>query len=203
MAIVTKKSKEYYKLDYEQSYIMGKKVYPRCVVYKDKENRDKEKEREAKINAFLAYAANAINKICDTVDKMVAESEKYSKIPLEELDQHLEEFLTEHPEQRDQYNRMLAYDRITKIIERRKADFEVYMNEAPWEFEKDEDYPIIEPYLDEMKEKGFDEAWIKDPVVKERDFSVMTQEYQVDAYDHAMFYNNLKTVMDADDIEDC
>ena len=202
MAIVTKKSKEYYKLDYEQSYIMGKKVYPRCVVYKDKENRDKEKERESKISEFLAFCAATINKICSQADKTVAESEKWSQIPPEELDQHLDEFLEDYPELKDSYNRMLAYDRITRIIDRRAADFEAYMDQS-WIFEQDEDYSIIEPYLDEMKEKGFDEAWIKDPVVKERDFSVMTQEYQVDAYDHAMFYNNLKTVMDADDIEDC
>ncbi len=180
MAILENETQNYYKIHFDECMIKGYGIYVVCSAYKTTADREKEKTRESLIVAFL-------NKIQDRIHEL------YQSILLElsSLGKQPNEIMDEQGQILEEYPNLLAMQREMNMLEPypHKLASLFYVNNT------DEENDLQGIDFETLKQYGFMEEWLSDPINIQIKFEVYCGEYNGEAINHEFYYNKLKTTM--------
>jgi len=179
MALITLERGEYIRLIKEKCFINSTGLYVATIVYRTPLDREKEKEREPLQREFK----NSVNLyIQSKMDLLFTTfSINYNSIP-EEVPEAAMPIILE----------------IDQLISFKEDDFNIYFY-GGWNYNnqsiiinKSLDLIIDHPAYQKMKEFGFQDIWLTDPVVILREEIVNIDLYRKQNFDLTTFYSTLK-----------
>lgn len=172
MAIIDT-DKTYVRILYDECYVKGNDVRVVIRTYKSKEERDKEKSRQSKIEEFI----NTLR-------------EKYGIYNLQAQEARLENDVHTYELQTAAFNQ--HYNQEVSLL----ANYIKYLN-TPNEvsFRKYLSDEELETY-------GFNQEWVDDPVICYSDTEVSVGLYRGETISHEFYYNRLKEFMSDAVIDD-
>ncbi len=191
MAILENETNNYYRVEYDESYIKGGRVIVAFSTYKTTEDRQKEKDRADGITAFARnihlLATDKYKELVDNIqaldvepqtiacseDSNIIDSERYPELRALQLEiEMLKDFAS------------LFYENCF-----------VYGNSA---------HSVAETNLSTqlLESLGYNDEWQTDPIQLTNRAEVYCGDYNGEPITHEFFYERLKTVMN-DNIEDC
>lgn len=219
MAVLDNKTQGYYKIDFENCSVRGRKVFVNFAEYETAAERDKEKERAEKWAKFqrelrkkidgdyktlLAAASDvAANTVTERQSKVVAVKEvsAYLKaLPAEE--QALAAALNMSE---DGMIDKTAFPELRAVQEEMHEleEYERLIPNALYSYNGQHSAVTVPKKVEaQLKGLGFDTAWVSDPVRITGSAEVYAGEYNDEHIDHEFFYARLKTAMPKD-VSDC
>lgn len=219
MAILDNKNCNYYKIDFDNCSVRGRKVFVTFTIYESAAEREKEKDRLPKWPKYH----QALREKLDTAYKALLSSatgelekapkkEKAVLLQVKEVSPYLQS-LPEEEQALAQFMKISADGKIDKVMHPELRAMQDAMDDLqPYEgllqnsiyaygdqHNKMEIPANIEKQLEEL---GFDPAWVTDPIKLSGKAEVCVGDYNDEHIDHEFYYNRLKAAMPGD-IADC